>query len=72
LRLQPYKQYTLKQKKNKKLSLKFCGPYKIIYNIGQVVYELYFPSSHIHKSFHVYFLKKVLVLKLRERNKTTI
>ena len=25
-RLQPYKQYTLKQKKNQKLALKFIGP----------------------------------------------
>jgi hypothetical protein len=60
LRLQPYKQSTLKQKKNKKLAPKFYGPYKIIHRIGQVAYELDFPSSHIHKVFHVSFLKKVL------------
>jgi hypothetical protein len=55
LRLQPYKQSTLKQKKNKKLAPKFYGPYKI----GQVAYELDFPSSCIHKVFHVSRLKKV-------------
>jgi hypothetical protein len=50
----------VKQKKNKKLAPKFYGPYKIIRRIGQVLYELDFPSSYIHKVFHVSCLKKVL------------
>jgi hypothetical protein len=36
------------------------GPYKIIQRIGQVMYELDFPYSCIHKGFHVSLLKKVL------------
>jgi hypothetical protein len=52
LRLQPYNKSTLKKKKNHKLAPKSNGPYKIICRIGQVAYELYFPSSHNHKVFH--------------------
>ena len=59
-RLQTYKQSTLKQKKNKKLAPKFYGLYNIICNIREVAYKLYFPSSNIHKGFHVSFLKKVI------------
>jgi hypothetical protein len=58
-RLQYYKQSTLKQKKNQKLAPKFYRPYKIIHKIGQVAYELYFPSR-IHKVSHVSSLKRVL------------
>jgi hypothetical protein len=45
LRLQSYNQSTLKKNKNHKLVPKFYGPHNIIHKIGQVVYELYFPSS---------------------------
>jgi hypothetical protein len=35
LRLQPYKQmYLKKYKKDNKLSPKYCGPYKVLQNIG--------------------------------------
>ena len=42
------------------LAPKFYGPYKIIHDIGEVAYELYFSSSDIHKDFRVSWLKKVL------------
>jgi hypothetical protein len=59
-RLQPYKQSTLKQKKNEKLAPKFYGPYKIIHRIEQVMHELDLSSSRIHKVFHVSYLKTVV------------
>jgi hypothetical protein len=60
LRLQPYKESTLKHKKNKKIGPKFYGPYKFIRKIGQVAYDLDLSSSRIHKVFRVSCLKKVL------------
>jgi len=61
LRLQPYKQTSLKNKVPMKLSLKLYGPYKIIKHIGQVAYNLAFPThSKIHPVFHVSCLKKVV------------
>jgi hypothetical protein len=60
LRLQHYNQTNFKQKKNKKLAPKFYGPYNIFHKIGEVAYDLYFPSSHVDKGVHVSFQKKVL------------
>ena len=62
LRLQPYKQMSLKQaKKDNKLSPKYCGPYKVLKNIGTVGYKLELPaSSRVHPIFHVSCLKKVI------------
>ena len=41
LRLQPYKQMSLKQaKKDNKLSPKYYGPYKVLQNIGTMEYKL--------------------------------
>ena len=59
-RLQPYKQYILKKKKNKNLAPKFYGPQKINSQGWRIACELDFPSSHIHKVFYVSCLKKVL------------
>jgi hypothetical protein len=40
LRLQPYKQMSLKQaKKDNKLSLKYYGHYKVLKNIGSIAYK---------------------------------
>eukprot|EP00253_Pinus_taeda_P017969 PITA_17969 len=61
LRLQPYRQSSLKQKGAKKLKPRFCGPYRVIRRIGQVAYELELPQgSKIHNIFHVSCLKKAL------------
>jgi hypothetical protein len=62
LRLQPYKQMSLKQaKKDNKLSPKYYGPYKVLQNIGTMAYKLELPaSSRVHPVFHVSCLKKVI------------
>ena len=61
LRLQPYKQTSLKKRVPQKLAPKFYGPYQIIQRIGQVAYKLALPAhSKIHPVFHVSCLKKVM------------
>ena len=61
LRLQPYKQTSIKASGVEKLKPQFYGLYKVIKKIGGVAYELQIPStSWIHNIFHVSRLKKVL------------
>ena len=61
LRLQPYKQSSLKLKGRHKLAPNFYGPYRILQKIGSVAYKLELPpSSRIHPVFHVSCLKKFL------------
>jgi hypothetical protein len=43
LRLQPYKQNSLKAEHCQKLAPKFYGPYTILKHVGQVAYQLAFP-----------------------------
>ena len=46
LRLQPYKQMSLRQaKKDNKLSPNFYGPYKVLQNIDTMAYKLEQPGS---------------------------
>ena len=55
-----------KDKKHKKLSPKYYGPYKILKNIGTMPYKLELPaSSRVHPIFHVSCLKKVIGDKLQ-------
>jgi hypothetical protein len=61
LRLQPYRQSSLKRNRENKLKLKFYKPCRVIGRIGEVAYELELPKgSKIHNVVHVSCLKKVV------------
>jgi hypothetical protein len=61
MRLQPYKQMSLKQQKDTKITPKYYGPYKVLQRIGSMSYKLGLsPSSRVHLVFHVSCLKKVI------------
>ena len=61
LRLQPYMQSSLKKKGAEKLKPHFYGPYKVVWKVGEVSYELELPEeSKVHNVFHVSNLKKTL------------
>ena len=62
MQLQPYKQMSLEQaNKDNKLFPKYCGPSKVLQNIGTMAYKLELPaSSRVHRVFHVSCLKKVI------------
>ena len=61
MRLQPYKQSSIKVSGAEKLKPRFYGPYMILIRIGEVAYEIEFPkNSKIHNVFYVSRLKRVL------------
>ena len=53
LRLQPYKQTTIKGKGSKKLKPRFYGPNKVTRKVGKVAYELEIPMG---SKFIMYFM----------------
>jgi hypothetical protein len=61
LRLQPYRQSSLKRSGAEKLKPRFYRPYRITRRVGEVAYELDMPTgSRIHNVFHVSCLKKAV------------
>nr|GEZ40172.1 hypothetical protein [Tanacetum cinerariifolium] len=59
LKLQPYRQVSLRKAKQNKFSPKFFGPFKVIQKIRELAYKLELPNdSQIHNVFHVSQLKK--------------
>jgi hypothetical protein len=66
LRLQPYRQASIKRSGMEKLQPHFFDPYRVSRRIGAVDYELKLPQgSKIHNIFHVSCLKKALGQHLR-------
>ncbi|GJY92285.1 retrotransposon-related protein [Tanacetum coccineum] len=58
VKLQPYRQATMRKEKYSKLSAKFFGPYKVVAKVGKVAYKLAVPvEAQIHPMFHVSELK---------------
>jgi Integrase zinc binding domain/Chromo (CHRromatin Organisation MOdifier) domain len=59
LKLQPYRQISIKGRQNHKLNPRFYGPFEIEERIGSVAYRLRLPiGSAIHPVLHVSQLKK--------------
>lgn len=58
MKLQPYRQFSLRKHAFHKLNPKYYGPYKVTDRVGKVAYQLELPdNSGVHNVIHVSQLK---------------
>ncbi|CAM8978439.1 unnamed protein product [Rhodiola kirilowii] len=59
VRLQPYRQVTVRKQHTTKLTRRYYGPFRILQRIGKVAYRVDLPEgAKIHDIFHVSMLRK--------------
>ncbi|TYK02430.1 soluble inorganic pyrophosphatase 1 [Cucumis melo var. makuwa] len=60
LKIRPYRQTSLRKRRNEKLSPKYFATCKILERIGHIAYKLELPTTSVDLVFHVSQLKKAL------------